>query len=98
MAQIWNGGTIDVLALPHGTFISPKLTKKRVELARNNSVYREALEKASKMAGYVDPALSLARGRVQKSKSLFKQNEKAEKLLKEKRKNEKTGDSDTDII
>ena len=88
MSDIWHRGRqIDALALPHGTFISPDLTRKRISVARNNTNYREALEKACKMAGYVDPALSLARGRVsnQDARSLFKQNEKAERLIKEKR-------------
>jgi len=91
MSDIWHGGQIDALALPNGCFISPALSKRRIEAVRSNTEYREALEKAGRIAGYVDPALSIARGRVstENTTALFKQNEKAERLIKERR-NEKS--------
>jgi len=99
MSDIWipNGRQIDAHALPGGSFVSPAITKKRIELVRNNPEYREALEKASRVAGYVDPALSIARGRTSNkdAESLFKQNAKAEKIIKEKRNDE---GSDSDIV
>lgn len=98
MPDIWlpNQRQIDAHALPHGTFVSPAITKKRIDMVRNHPEYREALEKASRIAGYVDPALSISRGRTstKDAESLFKQNAQAEKIIKEKR-NE---DSDSDIV
>lgn len=97
--QIWHRGQIDALALPNGTFISSELTRRRVETLRGNTSYRESIEKACKIAGYVDPALSLARGRVSSrdARSLFKQNEKAERLMKEK-KNDPSIISSCDVV
>ena len=98
MPDIWlpNQRQIDAHALPNDTFISPKITKKRIEMVRSNTSYREALEKAQRMAGYTDPALSIARGRTSEkdARSLFEQNEQAEQILKEK----KNESSDSDII
>lgn len=85
---IWapNGRQIDAMALPNGSFISPTMTRMRIQMVQNNPEYRESLEKASRIAGYTDPALSLSRGRVsgENERALFKQNEKAERLIKEK--------------
>ena len=100
MSQIWapNGNQINAHEIAAGSFISPSITKKRIEILRNNTAYREAIEKAQRMAGYVDPALSIARGCTSEKnqRSLFKQNEKAEQLIKGKR--NETTDSGSIIL
>lgn len=81
---IWHRGQIDALALPRGCYIDTYKTRQHVETVRNNTAYREALEKAARVAGYTPPALTLARGRITQDseRALFKQNEKAETLRK----------------
>lgn len=86
MAAIWHRGQIDALSLPRGCYIDTYKTRTHIETVRNNTAYREALEKAAKIAGYVPPALTLARGRIAQDdeRALFNQNEKAEMLKKAK--------------
>ena len=62
MAKKWNKGTINAKELGNGNFISTDIQKKRVELLRNNTEYREKIEKAQKMAGYEDKLLLASRG------------------------------------
>jgi hypothetical protein len=83
----WRRGQIDALALPSGMFINVNLTARHIETVRNNTSYREYLEKASRIAGYVPPVLSISRGRISHDNeaSLIKQNSRAEQLIKEKR-------------
>jgi hypothetical protein len=89
---IWKNGQIDALALPNGTFLSNELTRKHISIVRENVPYREALEKAAKMAKYIPPVLTLAKARNKKREdldALINQNLKAQKSLERKRENEK---------
>lgn len=92
MSAIWapNGRQINAHALADGSFISPDLTKKRIEILRNNTQYREAIEKAQRIAGYTDPALSISSGKTsdRNQRALFKQNETAKQLIEEKKGND----------
>jgi aminoglycoside N3'-acetyltransferase len=80
-------GQINAFEMPNGSFQSCDLQMKRLDAIRNNTLYRENLEKASRKAGYVDKLLVISRGAA-KSKdaitSLLNQNKKAERLAKEK--------------
>lgn len=62
MAKKWNKGTVNAKDLGNGNFISTDIQKKRVELLRNNTEYRENIEKAQRVAGYEDKLLLAARG------------------------------------
>jgi hypothetical protein len=86
--MIWNKGQIDAHALPNNMLISADLEQKHVALVRNNSEYRERLEKAAKIAGYIPPVLTLARAPINKKldiDALLRQNAKAERLTKGKK-------------
>jgi hypothetical protein len=89
---IWKNGQIDALSLPNGTFLSNDLTRKHMQIVRDNSVYREALERAAKMANYIPPVLTMAKSANKRRAdldALINQNLKAEKSLERKRTNEK---------
>jgi hypothetical protein len=86
-SQIWHKGQLNALALPNGTFISTDLQMKRIGLVRNNTEYRERLEKASRMAGYVPPELTIARASSKKTvdlETLIRQSKMAENKTKGK--------------
>jgi hypothetical protein len=83
----WENGTIDAYLLPGGNFISSDLQLKRLKALRENTAYREAIEKAQRVAGYTDKLLLISRGGIKSEKaieSLIKQNKKAEKLIRQK--------------
>ena len=74
-------GTIDAHALPNGTFISTDMQLKRLSIIRNDTTYRENLEKAQRVAGYEDKLMLVARGggdNKEAIESLMKQGAKAE--------------------
>lgn len=88
----WKNGTINAHELPNGSFVSASMSRKHIDTVRNNTEYRERLERASKMAGYVPPALSLSRaqsGKESDYNALLKQNERAEKLIQGKKDEER---------
>jgi hypothetical protein len=68
--QIWHKGQLNAYALPNGTFISTDLQQKRIGLVRNNTQYRERLEKAARIAGYTPPELTIARASADKKYDL----------------------------
>jgi hypothetical protein len=88
MSDLFNrNGTINAYALPNGSFQSCDLQVKRVALIRNNTTYRENLEKAQRAAGYVDKLMVVARGSKKDRRaieSLMNQNQKAERFAKQK--------------
>jgi hypothetical protein len=83
----FRNGQINALEMPNGCFQSCDLQMKRMDMIRNNTTYRENLEKAGRMAGYTDKLLVISRGS-KKDKdaiaSLLKQNKRAEALAKQK--------------
>jgi hypothetical protein len=88
MGRIWfPGNVINAFAIPHGAFISHDIEMIRLREMTNNSKYRANLEKAGKMAGYTDKGLILTAkaAKVKGEDALFRQNIKAELLLKRKK-------------
>lgn len=84
---IWKRGTINAHAMPNGTFISTDLQTKRFDLIRNNTEYRERIEKASRMAGFTPVELRISRGASADTSNIdaiVRQNNKAETLSKGK--------------
>ena len=88
MSDLFNrNGTINAYALPNGSFQSCDLQMKRLDMIRNNTTYRENLEKAQRAAGYKDKLLIIARGSKKDRaaiESLMNQNKKAERFAKQK--------------
>jgi hypothetical protein len=89
-------GTINAFEMPNGSFQSCDLQIKRMECLRNNTTYRENIEKAGRMAGYTDKLLIAARGSKKDKEALealFKQNKKAETLARQKGYSNESGSS-----
>ena len=96
MSSIWKNGTIDAHRIGPGNFVSVDLQMKRLNEIRNNTTYREKLEKAQRMAGYPDKLLIIARGsnvNHDSEQALINQNKKAETLTKGK-----TDENTSDIV
>ena len=87
MAQFKKGGVINAFELGKGNFVSCDLQMKRLEAIRNNSTYRENLEKAQRVGGYIDKLMVISSAKsVDKDKirDLMNQNNKAERLSRQK--------------
>lgn len=88
--RIWlPHGTINAHALPPGSMISPALEEKRQHELMNNSTYRENIEKACRMVGYLNKGLIMNQ-KIQPAspdavRAIIRQNKKAEQILKAKR-------------
>jgi len=80
-----HNGQINIHTMPDGTFISTDLQKQRLNMLRNNSQYREAIEKAQRMTGSVDKLLYYSRGGRSRILDAMTRNVgKAERILKQK--------------
>ena len=87
MATQFKRGTINAYEIGRGNFISCDLQVKRLEAIRNNTTYRENLEKAQRAAGYIDKLMVIASAKSKdkdKIRDLLNQNKKAERLSREK--------------
>ena len=84
MKSPWYCGTINAIDIGKGNFVSTDLQNKRLNLFLNNSKYREAIEKAQKIAGYEDKLILASRNRQKNAlNTLFEQSHKAEKFTKD---------------
>jgi hypothetical protein len=80
-------GQIDLHSMPSGTFVSTELQKKRLDYLRNNTQYREAIEKAQKITGNIDKLLYYSTGgRGKILDAMIKNISKGESVLKSKAK------------
>jgi hypothetical protein len=78
-----NNEQINIHTLPGGMFLSTDLQKERLKQLRNNTQYREAIEKAQKMTGSTDRLLFYSRGGRDKILDAMTRNVgKAERFLK----------------
>lgn len=78
---------INIHSLPGGTFISTQLQRQRLASLRNNSLYRENIEKAQRLAGSRDNLLYYSRGgRDAVMDALIRNTGKAENILHRKEK------------
>lgn len=84
--RLWYNGTLNAKDIGRGNFVSVDIQKKRLELLRSNTAYRERIEQAQRMAGYEDKLLFAARGGIQEDQinTLLNQSEKAENYTKDK--------------
>jgi hypothetical protein len=80
-----HNGQVNIHTLPGGTFLSTDLQRERLKQLRDNTQYREAIEKAQKMTGSVDKLLYYSRGGRDKILDAMTRNVgKAERILKQR--------------
>jgi hypothetical protein len=77
-----HGEQINVHEMPDGTFVSTDLQRRRLAALRNNTRYREDIEKAQRQSGSRDKLLFYSRGgRDRVLNSLIRLTQKAENIL-----------------
>jgi hypothetical protein len=88
---IWKNGQLNAHNVGKGVFVSPDMTRMRISHLQTNTIYREKIEKAQRMAGYIDKGLIIAHGLRNTGASndalnnLFRQNNKAAEIINGKR-------------